>query len=51
MALLSGGILVLMRILGHGFRVHYNRLACISVDVISRVYSLLHLTQYSRLLL
>ena len=37
MALLSGGILVLMWILGHGFSGHYNRLALISVDIISGV--------------
>ena len=38
MALISGGILVLMRILGHDFSSHYNRLTLISVDIISGVY-------------
>ena len=38
MALLSGGVLVLMWILGHDFSGHYNRLALISVDIISGVY-------------
>ena len=38
MALISGGDLVLMWILGHGFSGHYNRLALISVDIISGVY-------------
>ena len=38
MAVISGGILVLMRILGHDFSGHYNRLALISVDIISGVY-------------
>ena len=38
MALISGGILVLMWILGHDFSGHYNRLALISVDIKSRVY-------------
>ena len=40
MALISGGILVLMRILGHDFSGHYNPLALISVDIINRVYSI-----------
>ena len=38
MALISGGILVLMWILEHDFSGHYNRLALISVDIISGVY-------------
>ena len=38
MALISGGILVLMWILGHHFSGHYKRLALISVDIISGVY-------------
>ena len=38
MALISGGILVLMWILGHDFSGHYNRLALLSVDIISGVY-------------
>ena len=38
MALISGGILVLMWILGHDFSGHYNRLDLISVDIISGVY-------------
>ena len=35
---ISGRILVLMGILGHDFSGHYNRLALISVDIISGVY-------------
>ena len=38
MALISGSILVLMWILGHDFSGHYNRLALISMDIISGVY-------------
>ena len=38
MVLISVGILVLMWILGHDFSGHYNRLALISVDIISGVY-------------
>ena len=38
MALISGGILVLVGILGHDFSGHNNRLALISVDIISGVY-------------
>ena len=38
MALISGDILVLMWILGHDFSGCYNRLALISVDIISGVY-------------
>ena len=38
MALISGGILVLMWILGHDFIGHYNRLAIITMDIISGVY-------------
>ena len=38
MALIPSGILVLMWILGHDFSGHYNRLALISVDIISGVY-------------
>ena len=38
MALISGGILVLIWILEHDFSGHYNRLALISVDIISGVY-------------
>ena len=38
MALISGGILVLMWILGHDFSGHYNRLDLISVDIVSGVY-------------
>ena len=38
MALISGGILVLVTILGHDFSGHYNRLALICVDIISGVY-------------
>ena len=38
MAYISGGILVLMWILGHDFSGCYNRLALISVDILSRVY-------------
>ena len=34
MALISGGILLLMWILGHDFSGHYNRLVLISVDII-----------------
>ena len=34
------GILVLMWILGHDFSGHYNRLALISMDIISGVYSI-----------
>ena len=41
MALISGGILVLMWILGHDFSGHYNRLALISVDIISGVYCII----------
>ena len=35
MALISGCIIVLMWISGHDFSGHYNRLALISVDIIS----------------
>ena len=38
MALISGGILVLLWISGHYFSGHYNRLALISVEIISGVY-------------
>ena len=38
MALLSGGILERMLILGHDFSGHYNLLALTSVDIISGVY-------------
>ena len=38
MALISGGILVLMWIFGHEFSGHFNRVALISVDIISGVY-------------
>ena len=38
MALISGGILVLVWILGHDFSGHYKRLVLISVDIISGVY-------------
>ena len=38
MVLISGGILVLMWILGYDFSGHYNQLALKSVDIISRVY-------------
>ena len=38
MALITGSILVLMWILGHDFSGHYNRLALITVDIISGVY-------------
>ena len=38
MALISGGILVLMWVSGHDFSGHYNRLGLISVDIISGVY-------------
>ena len=38
MVLISGSILVLMWILGHDFSGHYNRLALMSVDIISGVY-------------
>ena len=42
MALIYGGILVLMWFfLGHDFSGHYNRLALISVDIISGVYCLI----------
>ena len=37
MALISGAILVPMWILGHDFNGYYNRLALISVDIISGV--------------
>ena len=43
MDLISGGILVLMWVLGHDFSGHNNRLALISVDIISGVYcTLIH---------
>ena len=42
MVLASGGILVPMWILGHDFSGHYNRLALISVDIISGVYCTLN---------
>ena len=48
MALISGGILGLMWILGHDFSGHYNRLALISVDIINGVYCSSH---YNRLAL
>ena len=38
MVFISGSILVLRWILGHDFSGHYNRLALISVDIISGVY-------------
>ena len=38
MALISGGILVLMWILGPDFSGHYNRMALISVDIISGIH-------------
>ena len=38
MALIAGGILVLMWILGHDFSGRYNQLALIIVDIISGVY-------------
>ena len=38
MAFISGGILVLMWILGHDFSGHYNRLTLVPVDIISGVY-------------
>ena len=38
MALISSGILVIMWILGHDLSGHYDRLALISVDIISGVY-------------
>ena len=38
MALISCGILVLMWILGYDFTGYNNRLALISVDIISGVY-------------
>ena len=38
MVLISGGILVLMWILGHDFSGYYNRLVLISVDIIRGVY-------------
>ena len=49
MALLSGDILVLMCILEHDFSNHYNRLALISVDIISGVYctAMLHISCYA----
>ena len=36
--MVAGAILFLMWILGHDFSGHYNRLALISVDIISGVY-------------
>ena len=45
MALISGGILVLMWILRHDFCGHYNRLALISVDIISGVYCTTYFVQ------
>ena len=41
MALISGGIFVLMWILGHDFNSRYNWLALISTDIISGVYCIL----------
>ena len=38
MALISGGILVLMWVSGHDFSGHYNLLALIFVVIISAVY-------------